>query len=342
MSHWTSQKEAQGATVGTVLEVSGAVFGFSTSNKALDADSIKVELVGVELPDEDGSVYKVVMANTLLDRHNERFSKPYLDELARDLNAKGGRTYNLFHAQAIPIGKVLPTAKVMPMPSKPGEWQLEGHTWVDGKAVIPAQPEISVARAIKTGTLSDVSVEVRGSIRFVEGGTWEWFVDPERPGMAEMVGLALVPQGAQKETQASVKSLDGGTKKDNPTIMSYKDKFFISDKEYAVEMQQDGTLKGIAEIVADYKAASKEVAEHKAKAASLEAEIAPVRDALKTEITALSVLTGDTAPKSEDLDKLTLKDLHGKAVDLRKKHDDAADTTKKSENQAGKPAYKIS
>lgn len=361
MAHWSDSEIAKNAPIGTRLEVSQADFSFRLSaDKAMTTEQITAALPGVAIP-ENGKVWAVKMANTLIDRHNERFSKPYLERIAKQLN-ESSETFNLFHDRRIPVGKVLPKAALIPMEGKPADWELTGYVWVNNKATIPDQPMISVNEAIETGSLKDVSVEVSGSIQYVDApegsgmiGIWEWYVNPERPEIAEITGLALVQKGAQRGAGATtVKSIGGQTikKEEIKLITMYKEKYFVNDKEYSVTAKQDGTeikAEGIESLVADYKDAVKatkaaETAKTEAEAAktAAEAETKEIKDALTAEVMLLEKALGKTAPRSlEDLGKLKTIELYKSAEALRKEYDGNGTANGEKSLETKIPSYRI-
>lgn len=311
------------AAFGTRELVSGADFAFRLdATKALSASQIEMTLAGVAVPD-GGKVWPVEMANTKIDRHGERFSKEFLDRIANQLNAES-ETFNLFHERMIPIGKVLPKAMVEP---DGVDFVLKGFVWVNNKSKIPSQPDITVNESIETGTLKDVSVEVSGTVRYIEPpqqggarGIWEWYVDPERPDATEISGLALVQKGAQRGSSITTKSIDGGTIQVETKIVNmFKDKYFIGGKEYAVTAKQEGSEikpEGLETIVSDFREAVKaSEAATAAKAAAetelakLKAELDEARKGFETDLANFSKLNGKAEPTAEALKGMSIAQL---------------------------------
>ena len=363
MAHWSDSEIAKNAPIGTRLEVSQADFSFRLSaDKAMTTDQITAALPGVAIP-ENGKVWAVKMANTLIDRHNERFSKPYLERIAKQLN-ESSETFNLFHDRRIPVGKVLPKAALIPMEGKPTDWELTGYVWVNNKATIPDQPMISVNEAIETGSLKDVSVEVSGSIQYVDApegsgmiGIWEWYVNPERPEIAEITGLALVQKGAQRGAGATtVKSIGGNTsinKESNPKNMQhYFDKILIGGALHTIKTTEEGgaiKIDGLKELEAKANEAfaakaAAETAKTEADAAktAAEAETKEIKDALTAEVVLLEKALGKTAPRSlEDLGKMKTIELYKAAEALRKEYDGNGTANGEKSLETKIPSYRI-
>lgn len=343
MPHWSDTISKENTAVGTRIEVSKADFSFEMGrNKAMTAEQIAMDLNGVHIP-ENGKVWPVDMANTMEDRHRERFSKPYLDKITKQING-ASETFNLFHEKMIPVGKVLPKAALV-MSETGNGYTMKGYVWINNKSKIPSQPDITVNEAIETGMLKDVSVEVSGTVKWVEDGgksVLEWYVDPERPDSAEMTGMALVQKGAQRGASVSMKSLDGGGTlpiKNAINTTMYRDKFFVGEKEYVVSAKQEGTevkAEGVDALVNDFKASvksEKEAVTAKEKAvadlAAEKASIEPVRKSLIADCENFGKAIGETH-KAEDLEKLSFKDLFAKREEILKKHDEPAKQQQKS------------
>ena len=322
----------QNAKNGEHFEVQSASFDIVMGYKAMTGDEIASKLAGVSIP-SGGRVYKIEHCNTRKDRHKERFGKDVLDVYAEQINEKGS-TFNLFHKSTIPVGRVLPAAYIEP--DATGEFSLMGYVWVNEKATIPDQKDITVIEAIETKMLTDVSVEIGGTIRYNEPDeVVEWYVDPKRKEITEYRGLALVQNGAQYNAGIkSAKSIDNPTpekEKSNIVNMSYRDKFFVGGKEYAVSAKSEANevkAEGIDAIVTDFKAAfsAKEVAETAQKTAeaerdTLKSELEEARKPQINDIENYSKSLKKEVPAAEDLAAMNFKGLKTLADALKAEHD---------------------
>lgn len=305
--------------------------------KALSQDQVVSELAGVEIPKES-RVWKVVMANTVRDRHNEIIPAAILQKFAAQINQKG-LSLNYVHDRSYIIGKVLPKAMVNAVQ---GGHELVGYIAVYNDAALPTKTAsgkgIAINKAIEDESLEDVSTEFAGRSNYVSPetgssrGHWEYVIDPERPEDTEMTGLAVVPKGAQRGASV-VKSIDGGDPKEKQKEINtnmYRDKFFVNEKEYAVSAKAEGTeikTEGIEALVTDYKAAvtakkEAETAKTKAEAdlSALKTETEDIRKAYVADCVNFGKLIGETHTE-DSLKALSLKDLKAKADEIRAKHD---------------------
>jgi len=297
-------------------------------------------------PSEDGfAVYLAALANTKLDRHNEVFTVPVLKAFAEQINSDG-ITLNFNHDRAFPAGKVKGVATVEK--EQDGTYTLYAYVYVDKEIKMIGQ-EVTYAKAIERGYLKDVSVEVRGSVQWVDagenGGFYQWYIDANRPQATEISGLALVQKGAQRGAALSVKSIDGEPitkKEENSTkiVDMFKDKYFIGDKEYSVIAKQEGTeikAEGIDALVADFKASIKTAAEavtakDKAEAenVTLKAELDEARKGFEADLVNYTKLNGKPEPTAEAIKAMSVATLKA-ASEAEKAAHDAAQGDAKSD-----------
>jgi hypothetical protein len=323
--------------IGSKVEVGSARFSFQmASDKAMTADQITA--MGLKDVPNGGKVWSVKMCNTKLDRHNEAFTKPVLDVYAKQINAEGV-TYNLFHDRAIPIGKVLKSATVTM--ELDGSSTLEGFVWINDKAVVPSQPDITVSEAIETGMLKDVSVEVSGTVRYVENPTggqavWEYYIDTERPQATEISGLALVQKGAQIGASLVTKSIGEPPKRVSKTEnMQFDKEYEAGGKSHRIytEKAADGTitLNGVIEAIEAHKAAEIAKADATTAKATAEAEVvtlkfqlAEARKSHEADLVNYSGLNKDTVPTADAIKAMDFVTLKTAADAAKAKHDSTA------------------
>jgi len=277
MGYWKDEIKAKDLKLGTTADVT-STFCFKMSDKAITPD--QAISLNLDAP-KKGTVWAVEMCNSKLDRHGEVFTKPVLDEFAKQINA-ASITFNLFHDRQLGIGRVLQSAIVAP--EMDGSFTLKGYVWI--KDVNIPELDYPVSEAITDGIYKDVSVEVSGTVRYIENpqggyGVWEYYVDPERPERTEITGLALVQKGAQRGA-GIVKSINGGNPKAAPThvnntTMTFDKEYEAGGKSHRVytEKAADGTitLKGMNEAIEAHKAA--EIAKTEAVTAKATAETSP-------------------------------------------------------------------
>jgi len=320
----------------TCYEVRNApVGGWQISHKALTAE--EVAAMGLQAPTVAGKMYPVEMANTITDRHRERFTVEVLQKYAADINNTGA-SMNFGHDSLNIIGSVLKGSASIE------NGILKGVVFIDDLAVMPNQFGMSVNHAIKAGSIKDVSVEVSGMLRGTERDSegypqvWEYYIDPERPGRTEFHGLALVMRGAQIGAALSVKSMGGKAapvNNPNPNPKKMKEVFFVNGKKHVLTgAAKDGefafdaeSLKGLETAITDLeKVAADAVAEvsrlkgleteNAALRAPYEADIANFQKALETPVA--EALTADA------IKALGTAELIAKANALRARVDEGS------------------
>jgi len=275
----------------TSYEVQSApVGGFVISCKAMTDEEITMR--GLAKPSVAGKMYPVEMANTITDRHRERFTVEVLQKYAADINANGA-SMNFGHSSMILIGSVLKGSASVE------NGILKGVVFIDDLATMPNQPGMTVNHAIKAGTVSDVSVEVSGTLRVAERDTegyaevWEYYIDPERPGRTEFHGLALVMRGAQIGAALSVKSMGGkAAPVNNPNPKKMKEVFFVNGKKHVLTgAAKDGefafdaeSLKGLETAITDLEKVAADAVAEVSRLKGLETENAALRAPYEADI----------------------------------------------------------
>lgn len=333
----------------TEYEVHNApVGGWEIARKALSAD--QAAAMGLQMPDVAGKMYPVEMANILKDRHRERFTPEVLMKYATDINTAGA-SMNFGHDSHNLIGHVMKGS------AKVENGILKGVVFIDDMAVMPKQPSMSVNHAIKAGTVSDVSVEVSGTLRVAEkdgegyATVWEYFIDPERPERTEFHGLALVMRGAQIGAALTVKALGAVPEPQKAKSISknMKEPFIIDGKKHLLTGKVDNgdivldadSLKGLESAITELEtkaatAATKE-ADAVAKAAASETIIADLRAPFEADIVnfekALNVPTAE-ALTADAIKALAPAELIAKANALRAKVDAGSTTDPKTQAPA--------
>ncbi len=273
----------------TSYEVQNApVGGWQISHKALTAE--EVAAMGLQVPTVAGKMYPVEMANTLTDRHRERFTVEVLQKYAADINNTGA-SMNFGHDSRNIIGSVLKGSASIE------NGILKGVVFIDDLAVMPNQTGMSVNHAIKAGSVKDVSVEVSGTLRGTERDgegypqVWEYYIDPERPGRTEFHGLALVMRGAQIGAALSVKSMGGKAapvNNPNPNPKKMKHVFIVDGKKQMLTGKiENGDVVLDADSEKAFEAAISELENRAATAVTEKAAIESKLSGLETQVAAL-------------------------------------------------------
>jgi len=113
----------------------------------------------------DYVLFSAYACNTKIDRSQDRFTKSFLERLAKIVNEGDKPAFLYAHNRDQTIGKVL-TAKVIPMVDEPGQHVLQITFSVNKKAIIPGQPDLKIAGMLTNGGLEFVSISfaARGEI----------------------------------------------------------------------------------------------------------------------------------------------------------------------------------
>lgn len=148
--------------------------------------------------------YETILADTTLDLDNERFTKRFLDALARQYNAPG-RAFLLHHDTRQIKGSTF-AAIVEPIPGNQENFQLRGKFYIPDWALTDQGEKVT--DLIDSGSLKFVSVGFLPFQReFIENGDsyfWQYDVkDGERE--PEALELSGVYRGAQP--RAAIKSI---------------------------------------------------------------------------------------------------------------------------------------
>lgn len=244
--------------------------------KAMTSEEIARELPGAKVDLAKFRVYKAEFANTLIDRHRDKFNIAVLQKFADRANT--GKVKLLFnHDSNKPIGKVLGA-------SVQGQ-SLVGYIAVHTKFTMPGQA-VTVAEAMDDEIIEDVSVGF-GGVKYValemsESGmpnAWAIEDDTASPTGAELRELSIVVQGAQIGA-GIVKSIDGNKEKEKSTTMSYNHTFTVGQKSITVTgKMEDGTVKvdGLQDLIKAANDASAEAEKERGEKTALKTEL----DALK-------------------------------------------------------------
>jgi len=339
MAYWKDEIKAKDLKLGTTADVT-STFCFKMSDKAITPD--QAISLNLDAP-KKGTVWAVEMCNSKLDRHGEVFTKPVLDEFAKQINA-ASITFNLFHDRQLGIGRVLQSAIVAP--EMDGSFTLKGYVWI--KDVNIPELDYPVSEAITDGIYKDVSVEVSGTVRYIENpqggyGVWEYYVDPERPERTEITGLALVQKGAQRGA-GIVKSINGGKAPENEStkiknMQHFSDKFLVGGELMAFKTVDAGgavTIEGLQPLIdktnkaiTDLAAANTAKDAAIAEKAAIETEANTLKAAIVTELTGLQLALKMATPKTvTELEALKAADLITMRTDLLKQFEGIGDTRK--------------
>jgi len=132
-----------------------------SKSKALTADEIGLlKNVPEGYDPKKHTIYKMVAANSILDRDSDQFTPAYLQAMADQIN-KWGASFLFNHNSDHIIGKVF-SAEVQPSVSNPGQSNLIEYAMIMPNASLPGQPGNTIMDNIEAGTLTDVSVRFGG------------------------------------------------------------------------------------------------------------------------------------------------------------------------------------
>ena len=144
--------------------------GFIAPIKAIRAKSVssqEAEAIATATGADfsDYVLFSAYACNTKIDRSQDRFTKSFLERLAKIVNEGDKPAFLYAHLRNQTIGKVL-TAKVIPMVDEPGQHVLQITFSVNKKAIIPGQPDLKIAGMLTNGGLEFVSISfaARGEI----------------------------------------------------------------------------------------------------------------------------------------------------------------------------------
>jgi len=220
-----------------------------------DLDMLKAQY-GDRVAFNDGVVYKFGLANTLVDRHGERFSIPVLKRFADDIN-ESSRTYDWAHmSEHFGLADAF-KAELVPHPKYAGETELLVTALVYNDSVMPFQNGRNLVKAIEAGAVKNVSVKFKGWARGEEikinneaRYVYTYYIDPEDAYTmnTELISIGFVDLGAQHGSNR--KSADADKLefiKENKT-MTKTVHIEIGGVQHAIEIEATGdaiTVKGV-------------------------------------------------------------------------------------------------
>lgn len=152
-----------------------------------------------------GVVYKFGAANTLVDRHVERFSVEVLQKFAKDIN-ENSRTFDWQHiSELFGLANAI-HAEVVPHSKMAGEYEMIVWALVFKSSTVPMQHGRNLVEAIEEGAVNNVSVKFRGWTKGEETNfngenryVYTYYIDPKDPYTlsTELISIGFVDLGAQ-------------------------------------------------------------------------------------------------------------------------------------------------
>jgi hypothetical protein len=216
--------------------------------KAESANILKradIEALGVQIPevftDEEFNFFIMSQANTLLDRQGDKLTRKFLQRLADNTNSQKETVPILFnHNKDMMIGNLFHEDVKRMNNSGDESYELVGYMAVNKKVTMPGQPNLSIADAIKSKMLTNVSIGFVGIGKIKEAGSkvyQEFDYDENDSFMPEHFETSLVYFPAQYG--ATVKSYAG-----KEHTFNFKDFSFskITKKQFQISM--DITVNG--------------------------------------------------------------------------------------------------
>lgn len=221
-----------------------------------ELDNLKAQY-GETVAFDRGVVYKFGLANTMIDRHGERFSVEVLKRFADDINASG-RTYDWAHmSEHFGLAEAF-KAELLPHPKMAGETELVVTALVFNSAVLPFQHGRKLVEAIEENAVKNVSVKFKGYAKGEEikiGGEaryiYTYYIDPKDAYTlnTELISIGFVDLGAQ--FGSSRKSADADKLefiKDEIKNMKHAFNIEINGVQHPIEIEATGetiTVKGV-------------------------------------------------------------------------------------------------